>query len=59
MTYLENANTSVLMNEEYVINSTINGEGDGQYLLDVLVIVNRAYQLASDTEAKVDKDCSH
>jgi rhamnogalacturonan hydrolase len=26
-----------------VINSTINGEGDGQYLLDVLVIVNRVY----------------
>jgi rhamnogalacturonan hydrolase len=26
-----------------VINNTINGEGDGQYLLDVLVIINRVY----------------
>jgi rhamnogalacturonan hydrolase len=29
-----------------VINNTINGEGDGQYLLDVLVIVNRVYHIS-------------
>jgi hypothetical protein len=44
-----------------VINSTINGEGDGQYLLDVLVIVNRAYKpLRTEcSEPGIDKDCSH
>jgi rhamnogalacturonan hydrolase len=26
-----------------VINNTINGEGDGQYLFDVLVIINRMH----------------
>jgi hypothetical protein len=33
-----------------LINSTINGEGDGKFLLDVLVIINGKFQRAQTTQ---------